>query len=339
MNNFFKILIVLSFLAQIYSSVKIVNQEKFDQLLKDNNCKGIIYKDCLDFLDEISSFKKNFPFDHLQKEKIYINEAPQKHNKFKHTYTISKNGINYFLPLYILESNLSNTNKINKEHTISVGDEILVYHLFNKVFFAELLSKPIIESTAKIESIDYTGPESVENENAYNIKLTESDWNNYIKKEYLSLKNKTLDSFVDDLQKLNSEIPYVIDINPKKNKNEVILQRLRIEQQNIIDSNQELKDIYKPDRAIYLLRMKRERTTRNRWPKDMKIYVSGGNGKWGRLISDTRKAKTLEILTYWINLHQIEDVIQNQGNKKRITNSQNLWILKLFEGKGVTYEN
>jgi len=251
MNNFFKILIVLSFLTQIYSSAKIVNQEKFDQLLKDNNCKGVIYKDCLDFLDEILSFKNNFPPNHLQQEKIYINEAPQKHNKFKHTYTISKNGINYFLPLYILESNLSNTNKINKEHTISVGDEILVYHLFNKVFFAEIINthveeiKPtylektnnqpkIIERTnnqQELIEIDYSGP-IVNSKGGYDIRLTEKDFELVKQALQISKKYKDLLSFVKILENLNNKnkCDFFLNIEYEKTNNVIILKNLQIKE-------------------------------------------------------------------------------------------------------------
>ena len=358
MTNYLNTSIFIVLFTQfILCEVKVVSEERFNSLLNDNTCKNIKYGKCYDFLNESISFRNHQKNNYLKSERIFITETPKKSN-FKHMYEISKSGMVYYLPKYILETNSS---KINSEHILSKGDDIIVYHLFNKVFFVEIINthveeiKPtylektnnqpkIIEKTNNQQKkIDYSGPTRNTN-GSYDIRLTNNDFEFVKKKLKLSGNYKDLSSFVKTLDELNSKTncDFFLDIEHEKTNDGIILKNLFIDKFEGMQKKYLLNDLYKPGRVMHHKRKMKERTEGKDWPAKKRINY---RKLWDILLSNTNNIKVLQILTFCINLDKIyPDIIKDRDKATLFfirydkielnTKIKNSLVLKLFEGKG-----
>ena len=152
MKNSIKILLLLILLQPIYSIIKvykndevyIVNKSFFLELERKNDC-GFNSQLCKKYFNDINLFLNDVINGDLEKEEILIKKVPYTSDSNKalapYKFLLEKNGITYYLPKYIYNPNLKNTPDIINKHKISNGDTILVYFLFNRVLFAEIISK------------------------------------------------------------------------------------------------------------------------------------------------------------------------------------------------------
>ena len=363
MTNYLNTSIFIVLFTQfILCEVTVVSEERFNKLLNDNTCKNIKYGKCYDFLNESISFRNHQKNNYLKSERIFITETPKKHTDFKHIYEISKSGIVYYLPKYILETNSS---KINSEHILSKGDDIIVYHLFNKVFFVEIKeiyveeinptypeetnSKPKITEITnnQIKKIDYSGP-TRNSKAGYDIRLTEKDFEFVKQALKISDKYKDLLSFVKILENLNNKIDckYFLNIEYVEDNDGIILKNLQIKEipSTYLKNDFELSELYDTEKRLHKERIKKERN--KTWPKDKRIK---DEKLWERVQSNATNKKILKILTFCLNLNSVYSGINKyrieenanasinfySSNNIKILNNK-LWVLKLFEGEGVT---
>ncbi len=314
LNSILNFLILASFCY----SISIINHDEFN-IISDKSCdSNLVYEDCPEHINQIHNFKNNVQY--LRTEKIYLSKDPEVGDDFKNIFTISKNGEKFYFPPIILDKN----NSISKSYSLSKGDTILAYHLFNKVLLAELLNEIV-----KYELI-YQKPRK--NSNGYDIELTSSDYE-IIKREFSWKGNKKIQkdySFNHFIKQLNDIIEDKnYDAFPCKKITSVdddkfVLEKLSI-RTGIIQTDKILDTVYKKERAVWY-----------RYPDDF------GKGQWTQFLNQNydneyTTKQILEILTYWININTnalFEDYKKSVTIKdNEIIQPKKLWIIELFNNR------
>ncbi len=150
MNSLIKIALCIILYQPIYAVINIYNHNQvyivshsfFSNIEKKNEC-GFNAQVCTNYFNEVISFLDDVQNGLLKKEKIYISALPVIDNKSTapYNYIIEKNGYRYFLPKYIYNPDLLNSYDIIDKHQLSIGDVIVIYYLFDKVLFAELINE------------------------------------------------------------------------------------------------------------------------------------------------------------------------------------------------------
>ena len=144
------IFILFFFFNLTFSDIKIYNHDqvfiindKYFMNIKNKNKCGSNTNICKKYFDDTLSFLEDVRLGFLKKEKIYISILPTLNKKIlsPYKYVISKNGYDYYLPKYLYNPNLLENDNIVEQHQISIGDRIMIYYLFDKVLFAEIINE------------------------------------------------------------------------------------------------------------------------------------------------------------------------------------------------------
>ena len=125
-----------------HNQVYIVNDDYYMNLKKNNEC-GSNLQICKTYFSNVINLIDDVKNGFLKKEKIYISSLPilDKNISSPYKYIINKNGYKYYLPKYIYNPNLMQNDNLKSKHQISIGDMLIVYFLFDKVLFAELITE------------------------------------------------------------------------------------------------------------------------------------------------------------------------------------------------------
>ena len=315
---------ILSFLIFIsyYYAISIISLDEFNKISEQKNCdKHIVYKDCPEYIDQINHFKDDI--NYLRKEKIYFSETPKKGYEISNVFTIIKNGNKFYFPPKVLDVK----NKVINEYSISKGDTILAYHLFNKVFLVELLNEII--------KYDLVCQKPQRNSEGYDFDLMASDFD-IIKREFKFSGNTKIkedysfDNFIKQLKDIKNDktdafpCHKIITINDNKG---IRLQKLNIKKGIITDKK--LDTIYDEKRAVWHHTIGQDLSdfNKNQW----QIFL---NKKYK---NEYTVKQILEILTYWINIHtnalfeNFSRSITIKDNK--IIHPKQLWVIELFKNR------